>query len=214
MTGSAFWTKMAPRYAAQAMGNPAAYEASLARITPHLRADAHVVELGCGTASTALRLAPDVGTYLATDYSSGMIAQAQARLDAGDPPPNLSLMQAGVGEADLAARGPFDVVLAFNMLHLLTDMPGGLAWIRNQVKPGGLFISKTVCLRGQGVKLRHRLIMLALPLLQALGKAPQFNRLSREGLEGAITSAGFEIIETGDYPDSPPGRLVIARRAD
>jgi len=37
--------------------------------------------------------------------------------------------------------------------------------------------------------------------------------LSPEALEAAIRRAGFEIVETGDYPaKTPPRRFVVARK--
>ena len=49
--------------------------------------------------------------------------------------------------------------------------------------------------------------------MQVFGKAPYVNFLTIDRLERAIESAGFEILETGDYPAKPPSRLVVARKA-
>ncbi|WP_342070622.1 hypothetical protein [Yoonia algicola] len=53
-----FWNRVARRYAATPMRNQAAYEATLERISAHLKPTDPVLELGCGTQSTALRLSP------------------------------------------------------------------------------------------------------------------------------------------------------------
>lgn len=210
--GSAFWDRVAARYAARDVMDAAAYEATLARTQAHLPPGARVLEIGCGTAATALRLAGGVAYYVASDLSAGMLAQARRRLDTADAP-NVTLQQAGLDDPALAGGGPFDAVLAFNLLHLLPDMEPGLAQVATLVKPGGLFISKTICPRGAAMPLAYRAAFAVFPLLQRLGKLPpHFRRLSVPELEAAIAAAGFEIVETGNYPERPTSRYIVARR--
>jgi hypothetical protein len=57
-------------------------------------------------------------------------------------------------------------------------------------------------------------IQLALPVAQAIGKAPYFAKLSTSDLDAAITKAGFTIVQTEMAPGKDPRRTVIARRAD
>ena len=64
-----FWDKIAPRYAKKPVADPAAYEEKLARVRALLRAEDRVLEIGCGTGSTALRLASRVAEITATDIS-------------------------------------------------------------------------------------------------------------------------------------------------
>ena len=72
-----FWDKIAPKYAKKPVADPAAYEAKLDRVRALLRAEDRVLEIGCGTGSTALTLAPNVAEITATDISGGMIAIAE-----------------------------------------------------------------------------------------------------------------------------------------
>ncbi len=212
--GDEFWNGVAARYAARDVMDPKAYEETLARTRHHLSVGAHVLEVGCGTGATALRLSDAVASYIASDRSPGMIEQADMRLTAGRAP-NLSLLCASLGEDVLHEAGPFDAVLAFNLLHLLPDLRAGLAQIHALTKPGGLFISKTLCPRGASMPLGYRAAFLALPLLQRMGKLPPgFRRLAVDELDAEIIRAGFEIIETGCYPERPPGRFVVARRVE
>lgn len=53
------------------------YEATLRRVQALLSVDHDVLEIGCGTGSTALRLAPATRCLMSTDVSSGMIAIAK-----------------------------------------------------------------------------------------------------------------------------------------
>ena len=114
-------------------------------------------------------------------------------------------------DAQHAPNGPFDVVTAFNLLHLVEDLDGTLAAIAARTKPGGLFISKTFCVPG-GLSWITPLIYVALPVMQAIGKAPYFVRLKARDLDAAIISAGFSLIETGQGPSKDPRRYLVARK--
>jgi len=202
---SAFWNRVARRYAGMSVRNPSAYETTLDRVRAHLESTDRVLELGCGTGSTGIRLAPSVGQYIATDYSAEMIAvarekQAEAKIQ------NLDLRIAQVGDASLP-EGPFDVVLAFNVLHLLSDRRVALEDVSRRLRPGGLFISKTPCLGGG-----YRILQPIVAALHFFGKAPKLRFLTPASLEREIADIGFEIREHGDYPARPPSRFILAAK--
>ena len=139
-----FWDKMARKYAASPIADEAGYEASLRRTSELLAESDQVLEIGCGTGTTALRLAHRVRRLHATDVSSQMVAIAQEKLAAT---PVAQLDFAVVDAAGAARQAPqaYDVVLAFNVLHLLPDLDGGLDAVWQALQPGGFFISKTPC---------------------------------------------------------------------
>ncbi|WP_439575850.1 class I SAM-dependent methyltransferase [Phreatobacter sp.] len=183
-----FWDRSSRKYAASKIADPGGYERTLERTRALLRAGDSVLELGCGTGTTALRLADAVQAYLATDLSEGMIAIARQKLAAG-PVASLAFRVATAedlrGEADR-----FDAVLGFNYLHLVHDLPATLASIHGLVKPGGLFISKTPCLGDMTPLIR----LVLLPAMRAIGKAPHVLSLRADDLEGAVRAAGFDVI--------------------
>ena len=121
-----FWDRIARRYAASAITDMAGYERTLARTRSWLSPDSRVLEIGCGTGTSALRLASDCGLYLATDVSPGMIGIARAKL-AAQPLRQLTFALADADRLPGAAIGPFDVVLAFNVLHLVDDLDAAVA---------------------------------------------------------------------------------------
>ena len=203
MNTAAFWDKVAPGYAAQPIRNAEAYAHTLARTQSYLGASDHMLELGCGTGGTALEHAPHVARITATDISPAMIEIARAK---PQPRGNITFLTATL-ENDGIPAGPFDVVTGFNILHLLPDPAAGIRDIAGLVKPGGLFISKTPCLAG-----RYSLLKPVIGAMRLVGKAPKIHFLSTAGLERAIAVAGFEIIETGDFPKSPPSHFIVARR--
>ena len=57
-----FWDRIAPRYAKSPVRDQAAYEHTLDRVAHYLRPEHQVLELGCGTGTTAVHLAPKAAT--------------------------------------------------------------------------------------------------------------------------------------------------------
>ncbi|MBA4226944.1 MAG: SAM-dependent methyltransferase [Hyphomonas sp.] len=182
-----FWDRTARKYAADPIADEAGYERSVARTAEFLQASSEVFEFGCGTGTTALKLAPHCAHLLATDISAEMIAIAREKAAAASVG-NVTF-EVGVINDDRWRHKAFDLVLGFNILHLLEERQPALEAVHSLLKPGGLFISKTPCLTEMGFGLR-----LALPLAQAIGKAPHVDFFSEATLTGEITQAGFEIV--------------------
>lgn len=203
-----FWDGIAPKYAKSPIRDMDAYEYSLGRTRSYLKETDQVLELGCGTGSTALKLAGDVAEITATDLSDAMLDVGRTKARAGGTG-NVRFERADVSEAP---DGPYDVVMALNLLHLLEDTDAALAGVSRRLKPGGLFISKTPCGPGKGAPLKYRLMLLVLPLMQMLGKAPYVKFMSSGDWDAAIIAAGFKIVETGNYPANPPSRYIVARK--
>lgn len=183
-----FWDRAAEKYAAAKIADPAGYETTLAAVRARLKSGDHVLEIGCGTGSTALRLADAVETYLGTDISPEMIRIAREKADTAD----LTHLSFEVRRSDeVRPDDPaFDAILAFNLLHLVPDPEQTIKSLQGQLKPGGLLISKTPCLT-----MMNPLIRLLIPLMQIAGKAPGVESFSPDALDAMLERAGFEIIE-------------------
>ena len=202
-----FWDGIAPSYAKRPIENMDAYEQTLERVASYLTPKARVLELGCGTGGTALRLAPHAGSILATDFSEGMIMQAEAREGVS----NVRFQRTDAFDPGFS-KGGFDVVLGMNLFHLIDDPGRAFARVHELLADGGLLIVKTPCIGGKGLGLKYGSLKLLLPLLQWVGKAPFVRYLSPQDCEREISDAGFRIIETGDYPVRPPNHFVVARK--
>ncbi|WP_171100802.1 MULTISPECIES: class I SAM-dependent methyltransferase [unclassified Ruegeria] len=207
-TAAKFWDGLAEKYSRSPIRDMAAYEHTLDRTVSYLKKEDNVLELGCGTGRTALRLSGYVDTITASDVSPGMLAVGR-RLAAEQEIENVAFVEA---DASHPPNWSYDVAMAFNLLHLVEDLEATLAQIHEVVKPGGLFISKTPCLAQGGLGFKFGLLKLLLPVMQLLGKAPFVNQLDIKTLESAIENAGFEIIESGNFPATPPSRYLVARK--
>lgn len=200
-----FWDRISRKYAAAKISDQAGYERSLERTRALLGPADRVLELGCGTGTTALRLAGGVQSYLATDISAEMIAIAEEKHAAG-PVPALVFRTATAEALD----GQFDAVLAFNYLHLVRDLPGTLRRIHALLAADGWFISKTPCLGDMNPLIR----LVLLPAMRALGKAPYVSAFRAAELSQSISAAGFDILATESHAtkgkDARP--YIVARK--
>ncbi|WP_395448220.1 class I SAM-dependent methyltransferase [Aminobacter sp. UC22_36] len=185
-----FWDRTSRKYATAAIADRVGYERTLDRTRALMGPRARVLELGCGTGTTALLLAGDVKSYLATDISSEMIAIAEVK-HAVDPKPGLSFRTA-TAETLEPGVGQFDAVLGFNYLHLVRDLPGTLRRIHGLLAADGLFISKTPCVGEMNLLIRLAL----LPAMRAIGKAPYANVFRVAELSQFLSAAGFDILAT------------------
>lgn len=205
-----FWDKMAAKYVKSPIEDMDAYTQTLERTRSYLSPGDRVLEVGCGSGSTALLLAGDVDHIVASDYSANMIEFGRQKAQ-DEGVANVSFIMADIFDEALEGE-PYDVVLALNLLHLIEDVPGAVTRLHGLLKPGGLFISKTICQPGQRTPFKLRIIKMLLPLLRVLGAAPYVNFMAIAELEQFITAQGFKIIEAGNYPASPPSRYIVARK--
>jgi SAM-dependent methyltransferase len=178
--------------------------AKLEALRALLQASDSVLEIGCGTGTTALKLAPLVAQYTATDISRSMIEIAEEKklvADAGN-------LRFAISDAASRSPGaPFDAILSFSLLHLVEDLSEVLRNVHYQLRPGGVFISKTVCLGEANLAIRG-----LVRVLGAIGVAPPVTYLTKDELIEAIRAAGFQV-ETCTY--FGPGKInpfIVARR--
>ena len=131
-----------------------------------------------------------------------MIAQATAKPGADQ----VDFRVAGASH-DAYPGETFDVILAFNLLHLLPDLETALKGIHEMLPTGGHFISKTPAI---GEKWYFRPMIWA---MQLVGKAPFVRMVKVAELDRLIEAAGFKIVETGLYPPTTPSRFIVAQKA-
>ena len=205
-----FWNRIARKYANDPIADMAGYERTLQRVQALLSKEHEVLEIGCGTGSTALRLAPATQRLVATDVSAQMIAIANAKL-ASQELPQLHFRLADA-DAPVAEQGAYDAVLALNLLHLVTDLPQALTSAIDALKPGGLLISKTPCLN----EMNPLIPKLALPLMRAIGKAPPVLCFDAKQLQAAMIAQGLQILAVERHGSKGKDWrvFIVARKPD
>lgn len=200
---ASFWNRFAGRYAARPIKDVVAYEAMLADVAARLRPEDRVLEIGCGTGGTAIRLAPGVAQYIGTDFSAEMIRIAKGK----GAPPSLRFLVSDA--AELPEGGPFDTICAFNVLHLVDDLPVLLNHLRKGLVPGGQLIAKTWCFGD--LPLRFRLLFRALRLV---GLFPPAHFLTQTQLHKVIEDAGFAVKVTRVFGSRGENPYSVALATD
>ena len=134
-----FWDKRAEKYAQKPVADQETYTKKLKITRTYFRDDSEVLEIGCGTGSTALAHAPYVKRILATDISPAMINIARGKAEAGQIE-NVSFETRAGADHDIQ-ESCYDVIMAHNLLHLLEDPQAAIAAVYRGLKPGGVFIT-------------------------------------------------------------------------
>ena len=200
-----FWDRLASRYARRPVSDQKVYETKLAMTQAYLTPDSEVFEFGCGTGSTALVHAPHVKHVLATDVSQNMLDIGRGKAaDAGIG--NIDFEQTDIDGFDAKGR-TFDVVLGLNILHLCHDPEGVTKKVHDLLKPGGIFVQSTACLKDASFILRF-----ALPVMQAAGKAPHVSFMSEDDIFAMLNRAGFDLVESLRTDSSMSANFYIARK--
>jgi ubiquinone/menaquinone biosynthesis C-methylase UbiE len=202
-----FWDRIARKYSTDPIADLDGYERTLERTRHYLGRDDVAFEFGCGTGTTALKLAPSVERIVATDISGEMIAIAREKASA-EGCTNVAF-EVATPDAAPWPDASFDAALGFNVLHLVAARQAALQGVHRLLKPGGLFITKTPCVGEMNL-----LIRLALPLMQLVGKAPYVSFQTGDELEREIAEAGFEIVERARHASrgKDPRPFIVARK--
>ncbi|WP_169052653.1 class I SAM-dependent methyltransferase [Pseudooceanicola onchidii] len=205
MQAEAFWDGMAQSYAKRPIQNMDQHDRTVERSAAYLTPEAEVLEVGCGTGTIAMRLAPHAGHVLATDISGALLDIARQR-QAEQAVDTVSFARHGLFDLP---EGQFDMVAAYNLLHLIEDFDGAVASLAARVKPGGVLVTKTGALaeNWRGWPLR-----LVIGAMRMIGKAPYVGFLSSRDIDAAMARHGLEIVESETMGKGVVTRFLVARK--
>ena len=200
-----FWDRIAKRYSKSPVADEASYQKKLQVTREYFRPDMDVLEFGCGTGSTAIAHAPYVKQIHAIDISSKMIEIARGKADA-EKIENVDFEQLTIEEINVADQS-FDAVLGLSILHLLEDKEAVIAKVYELLKPGGIFVTSTICIGDTMMKF----IEFIVPAGRFLGLMPLVRVFTAIELEESLTSVGFDI----DYqwqPGKGKSLFIVAKK--
>jgi ubiquinone/menaquinone biosynthesis C-methylase UbiE len=181
-----FWDFIAKRYAKQPVADEASYRKKLEVTQTYLRPESEVLELGCGTGSTAILHAPKVKHVRAIDVSGKMLQIARGKAEAAGVG-NISFEQMTIEDLEVPDAS-LDVVMAHSILHLLDDKEAAIAKVFRMLKPGGVFVTSTICLADSMNWFRY-----IARIGHFVGVLPLVKFFTAAELETTLTDAGFEI---------------------
>ncbi|GAB2891225.1 class I SAM-dependent methyltransferase [Microbulbifer echini] len=182
-----FWDRKAEGYARSPISDEASYQKKLSDTQKFFTPDMNILEFGCGTGTTAIHHAPHVQHIEAVDISENMleIGRTKARKACID---NIKFTKSTLTEFN-AEPAIFDAILGLNVIHLLPDRRDVLAEAARILKPGGVFVSSTVCLGNSYMRFIKHLV----PLGKFMGLMPDVFILTEVKLAKEIQDAGFTI---------------------
>ncbi len=111
----------------------------------YLNASDIVLDYGCATGTKTFELASNVNKIQGIDISSKMIEIAK-RKAVEHKIENVDFVQTTIFDEKYINES-YDVILAFNILHAIKSNKQSIQRISELLKPGGLFISTTPCLK-------------------------------------------------------------------
>jgi len=200
-----FWDRIAKRYAKQPVADEASYQKKLQVTREYFRPDMRVLELGCGTGSTAIAHAPYVQHITAIDVSSKMIDIARGKADA-EGVSNVSFEQSTI-DGFAAEPASYDAVLCLSILHLLDDWREVIERVHALLKPGGVFVSSTACIADTPM----RFLKYVVPIGTVSGLLPLLRVFTVGELKECIVRAGFSI-EYEWQPAKGKAVFIVATR--
>ncbi len=197
------WDRFAERYSRKSVPDATAYHLKLEKTDSYLTSTDHVLEIGCGTGTTALHHAPKVQQITAIDFSPKMIGIAREKA-----------RQAGINNVrfdvchldDFATEGKYyDVILAHSVLHLVDDVPSKLIQLKKWLKPNGILIANTQCIGDSAGWLTW-----VAPLGRTLRLMPKINVFREQQYLSWFENSGFKLEEVWQS-DPKASHYTIAR---
>ncbi|MBS45988.1 MAG: hypothetical protein CMH83_23000 [Nocardioides sp.] len=205
-------------------------------VTEALEAGGRVLDVGCGTGQALGLLAgrfPEAH-LVGVDQSAGSVEATRQRVaEAG-----LTNVEAHVVDVEdlphdgtdstdplaaLAADGPFDLVMAANLVHDLADPAGFLARARRLLAPGGVLYLHELGFTGDldhDTRDAHALGVLGFGLYHCLPLAKRREGIAPGGMWGtssyvaALRAAGFTDVTVHRAPSDPNNDTILARLGD
>lgn len=207
MTKSQFWDDLAERYAKKPVEDVPAYQRKLAATKARLTPTDVILDIGCGTGSLALELSPLVSQVHSLDISSEMLKIARQKA-ADQGASNITFHKTTLEAHAGFEPESFDGICAYNILHLLDDRPATLRRIFELLKPGGFFVSSTVCLGESHVPYRP-----LLTVMRWLGKAPRVYVVRTDTIQAEMREAGFTKVAGLDVGVKKTTAFIITDKA-
>ena len=169
-----------------------------------------VLDYGCGTGTAACQFSSQVKEVHAIDISSKMIEIAREKAEATKVE-NVRFEQSDIFDSKYSNES-YDVILAFNMLHTVLSPQDVMLRINELLKPEGLFISVTPCLR-QRMSFLVNLQIQLVRVLCKLGLIPiPIRRITSPEVEDLLETGGFQSIESEEIYKDASSYFVVAKK--
>jgi len=205
-----FWDKQAKKYDYSERQFGSVFKEIILLTKNHLTTDDKVLDFGCATGTKTLELAESVKHIHGLDISTEMINEANKKVIERDFK-NISFTQGDLFDKDFE-NASFDKIISYGVIHLLNDSDKVVRRLYDLLKPGGLFISSTACLKDK-MSFKNRLEFNAFLLIKKLGIFPlHLNMFKPENVEEIFANQGFQIVKSETIFHGITISFIIAKK--
>jgi len=205
-----FWDKQAKIFDTSEKQFESAYKEVIAKTRLHLTENDNVLDFGCATGTKTIELARGVKHIHGLDISAEMIRNAIKKKDEANIL-NVSFSKGTLPDDDFEASS-FDKIIAYSIIHLLVDGEKVVKRIHELLKPGGLFISLTVCMKDK-MSFKRRFEVTAYLFMKRLGISPlHLNMFMPADVEKLIEDQNFQIVEAEKVSHGLPAVFIVAKK--
>lgn len=169
-----------------------------------------ILDYGCGTGTASCQFSNQVKEIHAIDISSKMIEMAKEKA-AVSKIENVRFEQSDIFDKKFSNES-YDVILAFNMLHTVTNPRDVMQRINELLKPEGVFISVTPCLR-QKMSFLINLQIQLVRVLCKVGLIPiPIRRITSSEVNDLLETVGLQTIESEEIYKGVSSYFVVAKK--
>ena len=174
-----------------------------------------VLEIGGGTGGTTAWVAPALDTscaeYVFTDVGGSLVAAARERFERAHPFMSFSTFDVERSPDEQGIAGPFDLVLAANVIHATADLRRTLGHVEQLLTPGGTLLMLEVAGLERWIDLTFGLTEGWWRFTDADVRA-DYPLLLREQWRDLFASMGFEHAEIGvEQPNSREALFAVRK---
>lgn len=189
-----FWDKQAKKYNKIESRFDPTFVNILERTEKYLKKDYEILDFGCATGKKSIQLSLSVKKIDCLDISPIMInfAKENAKEQGIE---NIEFFNGTIYD-DCLKKHSYDIIVSFGVLHLLADYKDVIRRVNELLKPDGLFISTTACLK-EKMSLRDKAVLSMYLFAKKIGVLPMFlNMLKNCDVDNLIEEGDFEIVES------------------
>ena len=205
-----FWDKQAKRYDYSERQFEPVFKEIIAKTKEYFNANDNVLDFGCATGTKTLEFVERVKHIHGLDISTEMINEAIKKKN-GKKIKNISFSQGTILNNDFE-KASFDKIISYGVIHLLDDSEKVIQRIHELLKPDGLFISTTACLKDK-MALKNRLEFSAYLLIKKLGIFPlHLNMFRTSDVEKLINNQNFRLDKAEEIFHGITISFIVARK--
>lgn len=201
MSQKTFWNKQANGFRGELSPQ---LSRMLQHTIPYLRSNQKALDFACATGKCTRALAKYVSHIDGIDLSDQMIQYAKE-----DTPSHLTNIDFSCGILnDLnPSDEAYDVIIAFNIFHLLDAPKEDIKKLHSLLKPGGLLISSTPCMGDQ-----KNIVTWIIRIISRIGIFPAIQSFQSESLISMITDMPFDTVDKQIYHDQVPNLYLVMEK--